>query len=684
METKSAEEQQLIRYKTIFDKAPIGIMYYDSEGKITECNDSFVQIIGSSKDVLIGLNMFTSLKDDELLHAIRQSLKGQDIFYQNRYRSVTADKQSHIKAHFKGLKDEHDRVTGIGLIEDITETTKLYNKAKENELRYRALFHANKAVMLLIDPDNGTILACNKAAQKFYGYSEEELTQKKIQQINVLHPSEINQEMQAAREEKREHFFFKHRLKDGTIKDVEVVSGPFEQQGKTLLYSIIHDVSDKKKIEQKLKHLYLHDSLTDLPNRNFLHEILQRSIKHVDDGETKLAVCFFDLDNFKNINDVYGHEVGDQIIHKAAWRLEKHASLHNTLARVGGDEFVLVLEGMDDLDLITMKIREILKDFEKPLHIEDTEHFISTSVGVSVYPDDSKDAKELIKYADMAMYRAKESGKNTFSFYQEEMTEKLFEKMLIESNLRKAIDNEEFTVHYQPQIDLKSGTITGLEALVRWQHSEMGLVSPAKFIPSAEDTKLIIPLGEYVLRRSCELLKRWHDRGLYGGVVAVNVSGIQLEYSDFVKTVREVLETTGLHPRQLELEVTESTLMWNKELWIQKLTALKELGITLSIDDFGTGYSSLSYLHKLPIDKLKIDRSFVFNLPADRDARVLTDSIIALCDSMGLRTIAEGIETKEQARYLVEKKCEDAQGFYFSKPLPPEEVEGLLAKRFSF
>jgi diguanylate cyclase (GGDEF)-like protein len=447
-----------------------------------------------------------------------------------------------------------------------------------------------------------------------------------------------------------------------------------------LLRSMQYSI-ERKRYQVQLEHQANYDALTGLPNRNLLHDRLKQSV-YAQRMQRAIAVVFIDLDHFKFVNDSLGHSVGDMLLKGMAQRLQGVLRDGDTVARLGGDEFVLILNDQPSEEVTYRAMQRITASLAEPMEIDGKELVVTCSAGISIYPQDGPDVDTLLKNADAAMYRAKEHGRNNFQFYTSEMNERVNERLALENALRRAIERKEFLLHYQQRVDLRTGAIIGAEALVRWVHPEWGLVRPARFIPLAEETGLIVHIGEFVLREACRQVRAWLDAGLKPGVVSVNLSARQFRQEGLVRLVSRVLEETGVDPAHLEMELTESTVMHNVEAAVATLQGLKSLGISLSVDDFGTGYSSLAYLKNLPIDKLKIDRSFVRDI-GTRDGSeegVLAQAIISLGHNLHLHVVAEGAETDAQVRFLKRHKCDEVQGFYYGEPVAPEAHALLLAK----
>jgi diguanylate cyclase (GGDEF)-like protein len=446
-----------------------------------------------------------------------------------------------------------------------------------------------------------------------------------------------------------------------------------------LLLRSMHYSIERKRYQVQLEHQANYDSLTGLPNRTLLHDRLKQAV-YAQRTPRNIAVVFMDLDHFKFVNDSLGHSTGDKLLKAMGERLRTALREGDTVGRVGGDEFVLILADQNNEEVIFRAMQRISARVAEPITIEGKELYVTCSAGISLYPQDGPDVDTLLKNADAAMYRAKEHGRSNFQFYTSEMNERVNERLALEGALRRALERQELLLHYQQKVDLKTGSIIGAEALVRWLHPEWGLVRPARFISLAEETGLIVPLGEWVLREACRQVRAWLDEGLKPGVVSVNLSARQFRQQDLVRMVSRILEETGLEPQHLEMELTESMVMHNVESAIATLQGLKSLGVRLSVDDFGTGYSSLSYLKDLPIDALKIDRSFVRDIGggAETGEGVLAQAIISLGHNLHLKVVAEGVETDAQVRFLKRHGCDEVQGFLYGEPVAPEAHARLL------
>lgn len=433
-----------------------------------------------------------------------------------------------------------------------------------------------------------------------------------------------------------------------------------------------------EKVRVELHHLAHHDALTNLPNRVLLRDRLSQAIEAAHRQGRQLGVMFMDIDRFKNINDSLGHAVGDQLLQSVAKRLLTSVRVSDTVSRRGGDEFVLLLPLIESPEGVELSAKKILTALAHPHDIGGLDLHITFSIGIAIYPDDGKDAETLLKHADMAMFYAKESGRNNYKFFVQKMIDRAVEVQSIEASLHLALERNEFLLHYQPKINLHTGAIVGVEALIRWQHPQRGLLQPGHFVSIAEDCGLILPIGRWVLREACRQAGAWINSGLPAIIVAVNTSALEFRSEEFLENVRATLNTTGFDPHLLEIELTESILMRDVESTNSVLHSLSDMGIRLAIDDFGTGYSSLSYLRRFPINTLKIDKCFVNQLNTNPDDATIVQAVIGLGKSLHQQVIAEGVETQEQYEFLLAENCDEGQGYYFGRPLAPQSLAALL------
>jgi len=446
--------------------------------------------------------------------------------------------------------------------------------------------------------------------------------------------------------------------------------------------AVFHDITDVKQIEEEMKYQAYHDALTGLPNRLLFKDRLNLAITAGKRQKGNLAVLFAGLDRFSNINESLGHATGDMVLQNVAMRIRGCVGEEDTVSRFGGDEFAIILSGISDEGSALKMAHGIMNSFYNPFIVDEHELYLTASIGVSLYPVDSREAESLVTNASLAMKRAKADGKNICNLYKPDMNTSASQRLTLESSLRKALKREEFIVYYQPKLDVKTQLITGMEALARWMHPVSGIVLPGGFIPLAEETGMIVPIGEWVLREACRRAKRWHDKGYKNLGVSVNLSALQFQRQNLVKMIKSALDDTGLNPDRLEMEITESVVMDEVESAITTMREINEMGVRISIDDFGrTGYSSLGYLKRFPIHALKIDRTFVRDITTDRDSATIAAAIISMGHSLRLKVIAEGVETREQMDFLRQRDCDEVQGFLFSPPVPEEMFLKLLRKK---
>ena len=570
-----------------------------------------------------------------------------------------------------------------GFVEDITKRVKVEQALRHTEERYRSIFE-NAIEGIFQTNSTGQYLVVNPALARIYGYnSPEELIYalNNIQEQLYVAPERRQEFVDAMAAHGNVHNFesLVYRKDRTTIWISENARTVYDEFGNLQYYEgTVEDITERKSYEQKIEHQATHDGLTGLPNRHMLNDRLQQCMNFADRYNNKFAVAFLDLDQFKLINDSMGHEVGDQLLVIMSERLSSCIREIDTVVRLGGDEFVVLLTNLHKIDDITHSMQRILSAVGKPCIINGLDFVVSCSIGISLYPDDGRDPNTLLRNADSALYKAKHAGRNNFQIYTQELNKSLTERVKIEYRLRLAVERGEFLLHYQPKVDFASGLISGAEALIRWQPPGLALVPPNSFIQIAEETGLIEKIGEWVLlaacKKACELKKKM-GRAI---PIAVNVSARQFRQVGLAKIVENALKTTGLAPDCLELEITESTLIDDAAKFIETLHALKKIGVKLAIDDFGTGYSSLAYLKDFPIDRLKIDKAFVSNLETDAANAAILKAIVVLGQSLGLKVIAEGVETAYQHEYLHRIGCDELQGYFFSKPLPEEQFEALL------
>jgi diguanylate cyclase (GGDEF)-like protein/PAS domain S-box-containing protein len=558
-------------------------------------------------------------------------------------------------------------------------------RLRDSEARHASTFEL-AAIGISHVAANGRFIHVNRQLCEMLGYSRDELLCLTVKEIS--HPEDVDvtdANATALRAGRIASFTVEKRYlrKDGVPIWVRITVAEKRDERGHAEYdiSIVEDISEKKRAEERVRYLASHDEMTDLPNRAMFTQLLERAISAARRNGRRFAVLFIDLDRFKIVNDSLGHAAGDQLLQSMSTQIRQCLRAADVVARLGGDEFVVLAEDLTDPAQAAVIARSILSATLKPIVIMGQECRVTASIGIATYPADAEDARTLMKNADMAMYLAKERGKNNFQFYSKENVALSVERLALESNLRRALERNELSVHYQAKVDNKTGEIRGAEALLRWWNPDLGVISPAQFIPVAEDTGLIVPIGRWVLRRACEQNMEWQQRGLLPISMAVNLSPRQFKDPNLLDDIVDVLEQTSMPPELLELEITESMIMSNVDQAVERLTAIKSLGVRLAIDDFGTGYSSLSQLKRFPIDTLKVDRSFIRDIPANAEDRAITEAIIAMGKTLGVTIVAEGVETIEQRAFLGTRDCDEMQGYYFSKPTHPDQFARLLGKR---
>lgn len=671
----------ILEYAGLVENSNDLIQVVGFDGYVIYVNRMWRETLGYDSNEVAGLNFFDLLHEDfhcDCQARIQLLLEGESVpCFEVAFKSKSGRKV--IAEGSISLYLEQGEPKGIqGFFRDITVRKETELALQTSESRFRTIFESSVAGIAMLAPD-GSFLQANPAFCQFLGYTESELRQRKI--TDVTHPDDVDETISrrniALANKSRSIICEKRYLcKDGTVFWAQLSSTWFFDEDGHPLYTVpvIQNITRRKEAEFKIRELAYYDSLTHLPNRSLFNDRLERALANAHRLEKPLTLMFLDLDRFKGVNDTLGHAVGDEMLCQAADRLRHCLRENDTVARLGGDEFVVILSDYKSEDNVPYVATKILEALSRPFDLTVREVFSSTSVGIAVFPEDGDNPTDLLRHADMAMYAAKDAGGDTFRFYSEEMNAKAVSRMDLEANLRRALDKKEFFIEYQPQIDLQTNQIAGVEALVRWNHPNMGVIPPNQFISLAEETNLILPLGAWVMRTVFEQCVVWAQSGWLPFRVGVNVSGRQFTQDNFVEEVCDLIKETGVDPSLIEFEITESVVMHDVEEAVVTLNQLRDLGIHMAIDDFGTGYSSLSCLKNLPVSRLKIDKSFIADLQSNPDDRAIVEATIAMAKRLGLDVTAEGVETVEQFGFIQGRECDEVQGFYFSKPLSANDV----------
>ncbi|HEX6639455.1 MAG TPA: EAL domain-containing protein, partial [Thermoanaerobaculia bacterium] len=673
-ERKRAEkalQQSEEKYRVIFDYAPVGIYQSARDGRLVTANETLARMLGyDSVDELLTRNLerdiYLDLKQrDELIRRFEPYAYANNVELQWRRKDGTA---IWVQLNAHGVRSSHGSLFFEGFVYDVTE-----RKEFEELLRKQsaAITASMDGIGILNERLEFTYV--NDSLARLFGYPEPQ-TLVGSSLCDLYEPQEqvrfITSIVPLVEQRGRWRGEATGLRRDGVNFPQEISLTAISGGGTVC---VVRDITERTYAEEQIKHLAYHDALTNLPNRLLFKDRLTVALSHAQREGARLAVLFLDLDRFKVINDSLGHNIGDQLLQAVAARVQACVRDSDTVARLGGDEFTVRLPRLHRSDDAAPVASKIIEAVRYPFHIEGREFFITTSIGISLFPEDGTDAESLIKNADTAMYQAKEVGRDNYQLFNALVNANALQRIALEHGLRKAMASDELAVHYQPIYDMQTGQTTGMEALLRWTHPQMGAVPPATFIPLAEATGIMIPIGTWALRQACEQAKAWHDAGHDSLSLAVNLSVTQLQQIDLVDRVRTILAETKFPAASLELEITESSAMQSPETSIRTLFELKKLGIRISLDDFGTGHSSLSYLKRFPIDTLKIDQSFVHDITTDPDTAAIVTAIIAMAHSLRLKVIAEGVEYPEQAHFLREQGCDQMQGYLMTPPISNAE-----------
>ncbi len=680
---RKLSEKQLKLQSAALEAAASAIVITDFQGTIQWANHAFTTLTGYSVEEVLG-------KNPRLLNSGLQPRT----YYADLWSTVSSGKVWHgelINRRKDGttyieemtitpLAENVGHATWthfIAIKQDITE-----RKRAEKELRLTQFSVERASDSIFWSNSQGHFVYVNKAACDSLGYSREELLCLSVPDLKPHLPKEEDWPTFWEDLKRRGSITFEgqNTSKQGRVFPVECTANYLEFDGQEYSFVFVRDITDRKVAEERVQFLALYDALTGLPNRTLLQDRLAKALAAARRQERKVALLFLDLDGFKDVNDSLGHSVGDLLLQEVAERLKTFGREQDTVARLGGDEFLITVTNVKDVPDAAVAAERLMDAMAAGFVIQGHSLSIGCCIGISIFPEHGANSEMLIKNADAAMYVAKADGRNNFRFFTEDMNGQVRERLALEHSLRLALPQNELFLMYQPQMDIATGRITGLEALLRWQHPNLGLVPPDKFIRIAENCGVIVAIGEWVLRTACSQARKWQEEGLPAVTVAVNVSAVQFRQEGFCALVRRVLHETGLAPQYLELELTESLLLANAELMLSVVQELKAMGLTLAIDDFGTGYSSFAYLRQFQIDKLKIDRSFIRDVAVNRDDAAITAAIISMARSLRLKVIAEGVEDEAQMSFLRGKQCDEIQGYYFSKPLTAAETADTLRR----
>lgn len=678
---------RLERFRTLLDwTTDCVVLVALPEGTISDANAALGQLLGEPTEALIG-RPFVSLglgDAADVLETLRRESRSSEAPAEAPAHSDVTEFRRDERSIWLELSYRLATLDGrsyaVIVGRDVTERKLAQDMADALLAEKEALL--DNALVGIAMVRNRRIILCNRRLEEIFGYPPSGMNG---QSTRILYGSE-----EAFREIGAEAYarLGKGQTFTGSQPMVRADGSTFwgELAGRSIdpgrpdegSIWIFSDISERKQAQERAEFLSYHDALTGLPNQLLLKDRVQQAIAFSNTNGTKLALLIIDLDRFKTINDFLGHAAGDRLLVEIAGRLVKSVRGTDTVSRQGGDEFHLLLSNLAEPDAIVTFVGELMGTMQEPYEIEGQELTTSVSVGIAIYPEDGADFETLLKKADMAMYRAKDAGRNAYRFFNQEMNEDAVEQITMHAGLWRAVEAEQFVLHYQPQFALPGGALIGAEALIRWNHPDLGLISPGRFIPVAEETGLIVQIGDWVLREACREAARWRGAGVPALIVAVNLSAVQFKRGDIEQSIARALDESGLDPAQLELELTESILIRDSENVLSAVKRLKHMGIKLSIDDFGTGYSSLSYLKRFEVDKLKIDQTFVRDLAANSEDAAIVRAIIQMAHSLGLKTIAEGVETQQVRDLLGSFGCDELQGFWCGRPIPAEAFMAFL------
>ncbi|OGW79766.1 MAG: hypothetical protein A3G33_01830 [Omnitrophica bacterium RIFCSPLOWO2_12_FULL_44_17] len=675
------------RLRSYFNLSLIGIAIISPMKGWVEVNDKLCEILGYSHDELKKMTWVELTYPEDLVEDLKQFellLSGRIDSYSIEKRFVRKDdKVVYAKTDVQCVRKADGSVNYfIAVVEDITAKVEVEQEYVKTEEKYRSLYNSSRDGILFVDMA-GKILESNPAFLNMIGYSAEELKKIHYQKLTPASWRDLEDNIMKNQILKRGYSDIYEReyiRKEGSVFPATINSWMArDKEGNPFgIWFTVRDVSERKKVQEQLRHLVYHDVLTDLPNRTLFIDRVDRAIVAARYNQKLVSVLFLGVDHFKKINDTLGHAVGDRLLQAVSGRLRGYLQETETVTRIGGDEFSILLPSVDRLEDAIKIAEKLLRAMQIPFLIRGHELYLSCSIGLSFYPNDGEKPDLLLRNADSAMERAKTLGRNNYQLYSALMNAKALERLALENGLRHALERKEFCVHYQPQVDIQTGKIIGMEALIRWQHPDLGLLSPAEFLNLAEETGLIVDMDEWVLKEACNQNRQWQIAGFTPVRVSVNLTARQFQQKDIFKSIEGILQATGLPAEFLELELTEGSIMQNLEETTQILQKLSDLGVKISIDDFGTGYSSLSHLRKFPINSLKIDQSFVRDIPVNLEDTAIVKAIISMAHSLNLEVVAESVETEAQLDFLRTENCDKMQGFLYSKPISADKFTELL------
>ncbi len=679
-----SEEQ----YHHLFESNPVATLVCDTrKWRCLEANAAALAEYGYNREEILKLTLTElGLADDaeRLANTMLQlgaTATDAGTWIQRRKDGSTFDAElSTFRAQFARQQAR------IVCVRDVTRRIRMEQVLWRDVERYGLIAKATSDALLDWDLQTDTVW-CSENTQRLLGERKDDAPytmESWFEQIHTDDRARVQQHLLDATKSSDERWRDEFRVAGGDGNVIHIyarghITRGDDQRAKRVTI-VLQDITVRKQAEERTRFLADHDELTGLPNRNQFKQALNQALLRAERSNKMLSILFFDLDRFKNINDSLGHDAGDEVLRTVAERLNSCVRKIDVVARFGGDEFAVLTEGLTAEDQAGTVARKILDALSKPMLISGRQYRPAASIGISTFPTDGRDAQSLQKHADIAMYRAKEEGRSTFQFYSEQLNTHSLQRLEFESNLNNALNNREFVLHYQPKMDVKTGAVTSMEALIRWVSPQFGFVPPGQFISIAEETGLILPLGRWVAQTACVQNSAWQKGGLPAMRVAINISARQMADKGLVDFISETVRKSGLTPASLELEITESAVMSNQDYAAKVLNQFKDMGFHLTMDDFGTGYSSLAYLKRFPFDTVKVDQSFVRGIPENSDDCAIVEAIIAMAHSLQLKVVAEGVETREQLDFLRKLDCDQIQGYYFSKPIPSNEVVMLLFK----